>query len=374
MKGSASKCARDSSLFERIVGSSNEGEISVNGLKTSGLIDTGYMITSVSEQFNNSMDPVPELHDLDEFGLSVQGATGKELPFKGCVEAEISVPFLSDSVFNIPLLVVPETEYNSKVPVIIRTNLIRLCKTDSSDSEVPVEWQTAFNCLTGDSIPVKTTNNYAIRIGPNEVRTIHGIARKSSDFETVVTEHVESSLSGNLNICPRVFSLKSSGNTVRVPVRVCNLSARAIDIPPRSLLCTPNSVSVLEAWTPDPSQKSGNMSSVKTFEELGVSIDTDNLSADQLLRVRQVLGNWSHIFSTGPTDLGKSREKNPQKLTQLSSRSHPRHLVGKKKAQKDTIIDITSDSQVNSNFPYRWSPASLTFNNYFYLFLYLYIT
>ena len=70
----------------------------------------------------------------------------------------------------------------------------------------------------------------------------------------------------------------------------------------------------------------------------------------------------------------KSRKENPQKLTQLSSRAHPRHLVGKRTAQKDTIIDITSDSQVNSNFPYRWSPASLTFNNYFYLFLYLYIT
>ena len=73
-------------------------------------------------------------------------------------------------------------------------------------------------------------------------------------------------------------------------------------------------------------------------------------------------------------NFNKSRKENPQKLTQLSSRSHPRHLVGKRTAQKDTIIDITSDSQVNSNFPYRWSPASLTFNNYFYLFLYLYIT
>ena len=70
----------------------------------------------------------------------------------------------------------------------------------------------------------------------------------------------------------------------------------------------------------------------------------------------------------------KSRKENPQKLTQLNSRSHPRHLVGKRTAQKDTIIDITSDSQVNSNFPYSWSPVSLTFNNYFYLFLYLYIT
>ena len=70
----------------------------------------------------------------------------------------------------------------------------------------------------------------------------------------------------------------------------------------------------------------------------------------------------------------KSRKEAPQKLTQLSSRSHPRHLVGKRTAQKDITIDTTSDSQVNSNFPNRWSPASLTFNNYFYLFLYLYIT
>ena len=70
----------------------------------------------------------------------------------------------------------------------------------------------------------------------------------------------------------------------------------------------------------------------------------------------------------------KSRKETPQKLTQLSSRSHPRHPVGKRTAQKDNTIDTTSDSQVNSNFLNRWPPASLTFNNYFYLFLYLYIT
>ena len=66
------------------------------------------------------------------------------------------------------------------------------------------------------------------------------------------------------------------------------------------------------------------------------------------------------------------RKENPQKRTQLSSRSHPRHLVGNRAAQRDTIIDITSDSQVNNYFPYRWSPASLTFNNHFTYF-YIYI-
>ena len=44
--------------------------------------------------------------------------------------------------------------------------------------------------------------------------------------------------------------------------------------------------------------------------------------------------------------------------------------MGKRTAQKDITINTTSDSQVNSNFPNRWSPASLTFSNYFYLVLY----
>ena len=48
--------------------------------------------------------------------------------------------------------------------------------------------------------------------------------------------------------------------------------------------------------------------------------------------------------------------------------------MGKRTAQTDAIKDITSDSQVNSYFPYRWSPACQKINIYFYLFLYLYKT
>ena len=62
-------------------------------------------------------------------------------------------------------------------------------------------------------------------------------------------------------------------------------------------------------------------------------------------------------------------------MTQLSPRSHPGPLVGKGTAQKDAIKDITSDSQVSSNCPYRWSPASLTFNiNFTYFYIDIYIT
>ena len=53
------------------------------------------------------------------------------------------------------------------------------------------------------------------------------------------------------------------------------------------------------------------------------------------------------------TSKGESKSEIPQKLTQLSPRFHPRHLVGKRTAQKDAIKDTTSDGQVNSCFPYR---------------------
>ena len=47
---------------------------------------------------------------------------------------------------------------------------------------------------------------------------------------------------------------------------------------------------------------------------------------------------------------------------------------GKKSSTKDTTKYTTSDSQANSHLPHRRPPASLTFNIYFYPFLYLYIT
>ena len=99
-------------------------------------------------------------------------------------------------------------------------------------------------------------------------------------------------------------------------------------------------------------------------------------------RLFRISTQHKHNSSDVQEYVGKSRKGNPQKLTQLSSRSHPRHLVGKRTAQKDATKDTISDNQVNSYFPYRWSPASLTINIFFLLififiynnFLYLYIT
>ena len=115
-------------------------------------------------------------------------------------EAEIKVPCLGTEVFHIPLLVVADTQYNSKVPAIIGTNVIRLFRQTSPQTDIPVEWTTAFDSLCNDTLPVKTCNNYNIRVGPGEVKVLNGIVRKTGKMDTAVTEHIDSSLSGDLTI------------------------------------------------------------------------------------------------------------------------------------------------------------------------------
>ena len=89
-------------------------------------------------------------------------------------------------------------------------------------------------------------------------------------------------------------------------VCVCNLSVRVVEIPPKSLLCSLNSVNEVDSWTPDSSQKQDQKPTSASIEDLGIKIEGENLTEDQLLRAKQVLGNWSSIFSTSPTDLGRT--------------------------------------------------------------------
>ena len=62
--------------------------------------------------------------------------------------------------------------------------------------------------LCDSAIPVKTTNNFSIRVGPDEVKTVNGIARKTGEINAAVTEHINKSLSGDLTMCPRAVSFK----------------------------------------------------------------------------------------------------------------------------------------------------------------------
>ena len=77
---------------------------------------------------------------------------------------------------------------------------------------------------------VKSTNKKPIVVYPKESKTITGMVRCTSHYENAVTENIDES--NDLNICPRVVAVKANSKTARIPVRVCNISARPITISP----------------------------------------------------------------------------------------------------------------------------------------------
>ena len=101
------------------------------------------MITTISEEYYRNLNPQPTLLSLDT--LTVETAGGYTLPYLGYIECTLHVPFLGQQDIEVPALVVPSTEYNLKVPVVVGTNAIKLCRDMcSSNSEIPKEWQNAF--------------------------------------------------------------------------------------------------------------------------------------------------------------------------------------------------------------------------------------
>lgn len=299
-----------------MVGHSNDCVLYICGQKTNALIDTGSMVTCISENFYESLEHKPVIRDLQDFQLNVYGAGGNVLPFLGYIEAEVRIPCLTENPFFVPVLVrkLSNSDNDSEIPVIIGTNVIRSCKEMVSEldcsSNIPEVWNLAFKSMCKKDLKVRSTNHFPISIGPNEVKTLHGLVRKSYDLETALTEQSDTSQSGSLVICPRVIRLKSSvGKVSRIPVRVCNLSAQSIKILPKSVICSVSPVKVIDSWEPETEEVSsvtkGENSDI-FVETIGSKINRQNLTENELVRTSEVLNRWKHIFSTSFTDIGRT--------------------------------------------------------------------
>lgn len=299
-----------------MVGHSNDCVLYIYGQKTNALIDTGSMVTCISENFYESLEHKPVIRDLQDFQLNVYGAGGNVLPFLGYIEAEVRIPCLTENPFFVPVLVrkLSNSDNDSEIRVIIGTNVIRSCKEMVSEldcsSNIPEVWNLAFKSMCKKDLKVRSTNHFPISIGPNEVKTLHGLVRKSYDLETALTEQSDTSQSGSLVICPRVIRLKSSvGKVSRIPVRVCNLSAQSIKILPKSVICSVSPVKVIDSWEPETEEVSsvtkGENSDI-FVETIGAKINRQNLTEDELVRTSEVLNRWKHIFSTSFTDIGRT--------------------------------------------------------------------
>ena len=196
-------------LFQRLIGHSNESRVTFCGIDANALVDSGSQITTITEEFYNSLSPRPHLWSLEELDLNlkVQGAGGHDIPYIGCILADVQVPFMPNCTIKVGVLVVPATDYGLEVPIILGTNVISRCrKTCDSETAVPDNRKNAFAASQTESAEiVKSTNKVTIKLKPNEL-TLSGMVRNCRQVVSAVTETARG-VSSRIGLCPRVVKL-----------------------------------------------------------------------------------------------------------------------------------------------------------------------
>ena len=225
------------------------------------------------------------------------------------------MPFIEDKIVKTICLVVLQTDFNKKVPVIVGTNVIRQLVTESSaGNEVPQSWNMAFKSLNCNNVgAVKATSKIVLQ--PLEVKTVTGLVLKAKDIDSAVTETSEHGCSSKIQICPRVVTLNKPGTTTRVPVKLFNISVKAITIEPKTPLCELLEVKVLRSA--DISKKSEKAAEINVHQQNVAKSETENpvnidltgscLTEDQKGEAKNFLSGWKHNFSQASTDLGCTR-------------------------------------------------------------------
>ena len=109
-----------------LIGPRCAASVFVEGVPCESILDTGSQVTTISESFHHdflSPLPIQPIHAL----LEIEGAGGQNVPYLGYVEVNISFPQTitgKKADLMALVLVVPEHHLNSKIPLLIGTNVL----------------------------------------------------------------------------------------------------------------------------------------------------------------------------------------------------------------------------------------------------------
>jgi hypothetical protein len=96
-----------------------ETEIIPKGKRTTALLDTGATVLTVSKSFyTKELSRFIEMRQLNQI-LDIECAGGTQLPYDGYIGRDIKTPGNSNKTFRNIMLIVPDTQYNQRIPVVL---------------------------------------------------------------------------------------------------------------------------------------------------------------------------------------------------------------------------------------------------------------
>ncbi|KAL5019205.1 hypothetical protein ScPMuIL_004927 [Solemya velum] len=277
------------------------------------LLDTGSTVSTISEDFYREHLHDVELHALESI-LSIECADGQLLPYSGYVVVDLVLSGIpSNQTQECLLLVVPNSNYNRSVPVLLGTNVLCCCMTKCQQlcgdkllqhSSLSSAWHLAFKSLMmrerhlrrnkNRIALVRSAQKQNFVIQPNSSTVVEGFIDRKVDYHTtcVMLQPTEkATISEDLDITPGLIDYHSRDSEL-VQVHLANVTTRPITIPARAILCEIQPVA-LENFnthaTPSDKQHQDSL-----FEKLDISSELD---AKEIGRVKQLISQYEDIFS-----------------------------------------------------------------------------
>ena len=286
-----------------MIGDTPEIDATVNDFPCTALLDTGSQITTISRSFYNqnlTHVTLENCHDL----LRVEGVGGNVLPYDGYVVCEITVPLTDTKSFTqvIPILVVPDTNYNRNTPGIIGTNFL---------SKIPTNQQPLSSLVPHLQSAVRILQQMTEQLEKSS--GVYGHVTACTDTE--IPPHSTITTAGRavitVPICQQVALLQSTDTVPTVPgicnitkgsnmldFEIANYTDQPITIEKGQDVATLQQVTVVPATTvPSPNEKSD----AKKFLE---SFDFSHLTEAEALKLKDFLCEHRGVFALSSSEMG----------------------------------------------------------------------
>ena len=300
-----------------LIGKVNEAQIQIEEVECTGLVDTGSMVSTVSERFfQENLKNIP-LHPLEAL-LKIECAAGQHLPYAGYIEVGLRIPGRGISEMCL-FLVVPETGYSANVPVLVGTNILTPLRDRCRHRYGPrflqkavldTPWWLAFHHLgvqeqqQGQVTLLMCAAKTPIRVPPGGRVAVPVRARgkKSKDCLMMIHPTKEADLPEGVEITQA--TLKGAGQSGQLKVEVTNFCSVPVMIRPRTVIGELQQVSAAHR------SATGNgkciQEPVKTDKEFlkSFNLHETELSKEQILEVHKLLLQFRDVFSEGEFDIG----------------------------------------------------------------------
>ena len=124
----------------RLIGDTNETKVVLEGVNCTSLIDSGAQVSSITEQLAHTLEL--EIKPLKKL-VRIEGVGGYSVPYLGYCEATLKIPEVAAFEQDCCFLVMPNSPYGERCPIIIGTlhidEILRL-STPEELASMSVAW------------------------------------------------------------------------------------------------------------------------------------------------------------------------------------------------------------------------------------------